>query len=163
MIRGYSKNQVIGMNFPREQYTFPTGNGNFNGTLAMKMWSDKQGLICYFDTDNNEKFKLCVWFSNNDDKSYRPKQSTVDISYLEIGTKCIITYENKNGKTVWLDVDVSSKQKELQKEHYPCPIDCLTCSNSQSEEAVNEGEDDKLYCVLKEEYVNETDYCDDYN
>ncbi len=60
-------------------------------------------------------------------------------------------------------MNTSNRRKELEKEHHPCSIDCLTCSNSQSEEAINEGEDDKLYCVFKEVYVKETDYCDDYN
>jgi hypothetical protein len=39
--------------------------------------------------------------------------------------------------------------------------DCLACGYSHSEESENN--DDKLYCILKQKYVNEEDCCEDFN
>ena len=38
-----------------------------------------------------------------------------------------------------------------------CPKDCLSCSNSMSTE------DDKLYCVIKLDFVEEDYCCEHYN
>lgn len=37
--------------------------------------------------------------------------------------------------------------------------DCLACKQSFSEEAENENDDDKLYCMVKKEYVKEDGIC----
>lgn len=41
--------------------------------------------------------------------------------------------------------------------------DCLACSNSMSEPVENAGEADKLFCVVKQEYVSENGCCDEFN
>lgn len=104
MVRGYSKKQIDMLKFPIAQYEFPTGDGEFTGKLVMKKWSDKRGLICYFDTYDGQMYKICVWFKSQASKSYRPKKSDMDISMVEIGTELKVTFEtNKNSKTVWLN------------------------------------------------------------
>jgi len=41
--------------------------------------------------------------------------------------------------------------------------DCLACSHSASEPAETVGEFDRLFCVVKQEYVGEDGYCDEFN
>jgi hypothetical protein len=46
------------------------------------------------------------------------------------------------------------------------PIDgkcCLACKQSFSEPAKRDGEFDKLYCVVCEQYVLEDEVCDEFN
>ena len=105
--RGYSERQVSGMGFPAKDYAFPTGEGSFTGTLVMKKWNGKNALICYFDADDGAKYKLCVWFSYDVNRTYRPTNSTVDISYVDIGSTIKVAYgQTKNGKSKWLDAEV---------------------------------------------------------
>ncbi|MBE6971760.1 MAG: hypothetical protein E7446_06535 [Ruminococcaceae bacterium] len=105
--RGYSKRQVIEMGFPMADYDFPHGEGSFTGTLVMKRWNKQNGLICYFDTDDGYKYKLCVWFKHDEKRAYRPSKSDIDISYIEIGTRLTATYGlTRNGKSKWINVKV---------------------------------------------------------
>lgn len=41
--------------------------------------------------------------------------------------------------------------------------DCLSCSASMSEPAEHEGEYDKLFCVVKQEYVDDDGCCPEFN
>ena len=102
--RGFSKNQVIDMDFPIREYDFPDGAGNFTGTLVMKKWNSNRALICYFDTNDGRKLKLCVWYKYSADKAYRPQKSELDISYVELDSRLLVEYETmKSGKTRWVD------------------------------------------------------------
>lgn len=40
----------------------------------------------------SERLLLCVWFSTADDRSYRPQNSDLDLSYVEIGSGLHIQY-----------------------------------------------------------------------
>lgn len=105
--RGYSKGQVRDMGFPMSDYDFPQGEGSFTGTLVMKRWNKQNGLICYFNTTDGYKYKLCVWFSHDAKRAYRPAKSEVDISYVEIGSVVKVTYGlTRNGKSKWLEAEV---------------------------------------------------------
>ena len=105
--RGYSKGQVRDMGFPMSDYDFPHGEGSFTGTLVMKRWNKQNGLICYYDTNDGYKYKLCVWFSHDEKRAYRPAKSEVDISYVEIGSVVKATYGlTRNGKSKWLEAEV---------------------------------------------------------
>ena len=104
--RGYSKNQVREMGFPIGDYKFPVGSGVFVGELVMKKWGKQNSLICYFDTEDGSAYKLCVWFNPNEAHSYRPRQSNLDISRVEIGTILRVTFaETASGKTSWLNAE----------------------------------------------------------
>lgn len=41
--------------------------------------------------------------------------------------------------------------------------DCLACSESFSEEASNSNENDKLFCMKHNKYVEENECCEDFN
>ena len=84
--RGYSKNQVREMKFPVKDYQFPEGVGSFTGALVMKKWGKRGALICYFDTEDEKRYKICAWFNHKDVRSYRPLHSDVDVSLIEIGS-----------------------------------------------------------------------------
>ena len=51
---------------PLGRYQFPPEEGSFIGTLVYRAWhpNDKPCLICFFDTDNGEHFKLMAWWNN---------------------------------------------------------------------------------------------------
>lgn len=105
--RGYSKNQVREMEFPVKDYQFPEGAGSFTGELVMKKWGKRGALICYFDTEDEKRYKICAWFSHKDERSYRPLHSDVDVSLIEIGAVLQVEYdETASGKTRWVDVEV---------------------------------------------------------
>ena len=73
--RGYGKPAIMEMGFPTKEYEFPETEGEFFGTLVIKKWNNKGGLICYFDTDDGRKLKLCVWFT----KSGKSKWLTAEL------------------------------------------------------------------------------------
>lgn len=103
--RGYSKNQIKEMGFPTREYLFPIQEGSFNGKLVMKEWGNKN-LICYFETDNSKKYKLCVWSDADDNKSYRPKKTDIDFSMVEINSIWKVTFEiSKSGITRWMTAE----------------------------------------------------------
>ena len=61
-------------NAPLEHYQFPPDEGCFVGTLAYRAWHPKgRRLVCYFDTDNGEYFKLLAWWNHN----YQPRKSKI--------------------------------------------------------------------------------------
>lgn len=55
-------------------------------------------------------------------------------------------------------VRLSSEQTKARKHG-----DCLLCSNSMSVEDQFEYGADRLFCVIKQDYVEESDYCEDFN
>ena len=107
MPRGYSKKEIVEMGFPSAEYKFPDDPGEKICTLTMKQWGKQDVLICYFDTENGEKLKLCVWFSRNDIRSYRPRNSDLDISYVELGSRMRVVYDlTASGKSRFLDAEL---------------------------------------------------------
>jgi len=101
-----SQKEVNEMGFPSSDYLFPSYGNTFTGTLILKKWSKTKALIGYFDTDSGEKLKLCVWFSGNDSRTYRPKRSDINFKEVNLNTKWEVTYLiTKTGKTMWLTAD----------------------------------------------------------
>ena len=43
------------------------------------------------------------------------------------------------------------------------PKDCLSCVNSFSEEGTGENGTDKLFCMVKQQFVDDNHLCKDYN
>lgn len=98
-----SQKEADDMEFPSSKYLFPSDGTKFTGTLIFKKWSKTKALICYFDTDTGEKLKLCVWFSSDDSRTYRPKRSYINFKDVALNTKWKVTYLiTKRGKTMWL-------------------------------------------------------------
>lgn len=97
------------MGFPIWDYDFPIGRGEFTGTLVLKRWNKHLALTCYFDTDQGENLKLCVWFNYYDNtRTYRPKNSELDVSEISLGSRVHVTFEpSRTGKsTIWLSASV---------------------------------------------------------
>ena len=104
-VKGYSKKQVEELGFPRNEYQFPEYTGTFKGLLVMKEWG-KRNLICYFDTENHERYKLCVWFDYNDSKSYKPRKSDIDFTTAELNTVWMVAFAiSKSGTTAWMTAE----------------------------------------------------------
>ena len=104
-----SRKQIITTDREREKarlfdYSFPPGEGSFTGTLTHRSWHPvKQCLLCYFDTDTGEHFKLAVWW----DKEYKPKKS--DVCFADDVTngnrwKCGFVKAQK-GSTTWMTAE----------------------------------------------------------
>ena len=93
--------------FPMDEYHFPLGDGCFVGKLVMKKWNRCNGLNCFFDTEDGRKFKVCVWFSDEAGRSYRPAYSDIDMSVQPIGTILRVKYKaTRSGKTKWLEAEI---------------------------------------------------------
>jgi len=92
MPRGYGWRTFKASGFPGEEYSYPTESGAFAGELVMKRWGAKGSLVCYFDTDDGNKFTLCVWKGYDDSLSYRPENSDLDISELDLGCRMWVDY-----------------------------------------------------------------------
>ena len=99
--RSHHEAEVMG--FPSSNYLFPADGNTFTGTLIFKKWSRTKALVCYFDTDTGEKKKLCVWFSSDETRTYRPKRSDINFKEVKLNTKWGVTYLIiRSGKTMWL-------------------------------------------------------------
>ena len=62
---------------PLGQYQFPSEEGSFTGTLAHRAWHpQKRCLMCFFDVDGGERFKLYAWW----DKSYTPRNTPISFA-----------------------------------------------------------------------------------
>lgn len=107
MIRGYSKQDMDNMDFPASQYSFLEGPGEGAATLVMKQWGKQNVLICYFNTDDGKKLKLCVWFCRNASRTYRPRHSDLDLSYIGLNSRLHISYDvNESGKSRFLNAEL---------------------------------------------------------
>ena len=85
-------------NAPLSFYQFPPGEGCFIGTLAYKAWHHKRSccLVCYFDTDSGERFKLMAWHNYG----YQPKKSGVNFADdVMNGTRWKCVYDRAKGGT----------------------------------------------------------------
>lgn len=116
--RGYSIKEVDEMGFPIWDYDFPAGRGEFTGTLVLKRWNEHLALICYFDTDQGEKLKLCIWFKYDNERTYRPRNSDLDVSEIPLGSRVQVTFEpSGTGKsTVWLSASVMERYVPQQEQ-----------------------------------------------
>ena len=56
--RGYVPSDLEEMGFDVNQYPLPSEPGETTATLVMRKWGKRCNLICYFDTDDGQKFKL---------------------------------------------------------------------------------------------------------
>jgi len=92
------------INTPLGKYDFPLENGCFIGTLAYRAWHPKSPcLICFFDTDNDEHYKLMAWW----DKSYCPKKSEISFAdNVTNGSRWKCEFERtKKGYMLWLTAE----------------------------------------------------------
>ena len=95
---------------PFDDYSFPTGEGEFVGTLRYRTWHPKSRvpcLWCCFDTDDGQKYKLSAWW----DKNYRPSKSGISFADdVRNGTKWRCTFtKTKRGYASWVTAEVAEK------------------------------------------------------
>ena len=83
MKKAYSWREITEMGFQVTDYEFPTEPGIVNATLVMKRWGNNN-LVCYFEGDEGEKFKLCAWWSQYENRAYRPRDSDIDFTEVEL-------------------------------------------------------------------------------
>lgn len=87
--------------FPFDEYPLISTEGTFTVTLIDKSWSQKDYLICAFQTDNGAKFRVNVW-RRTGLEIYSPKKSKIDFSKVQNGTKWICTFvRSKNNNIYW--------------------------------------------------------------
>ena len=90
---------------PLELYQFPSDEGSFIGTLVYRAWHPKKKcLVCYFDTDSGEHFKLMAWWKPDNEKSYRPRKSDVSFADAVVnGSRWRCEFVRaKGGSITWL-------------------------------------------------------------
>ena len=93
MIRAYCRDHVAEMGFSTKDYRPPTNAGECDVTLSMKEWGHRKDLICYLDTEDGEKLALCVEFSINSERCYRPPSCRLDLSYVQLESRLHIKFD----------------------------------------------------------------------
>ena len=93
MIRAYCRDHISEMGFPTIDYRPPPHSGECNATLSMKAWGQRKELICYFDTEDNQKLALQVDFSIHPERRYRPPDSCLDLSYVDLESHLHIKHD----------------------------------------------------------------------
>ena len=88
---------------PLSGYSYPEDSGEFTGTLAFRCWhKNKPMLLCFFDTDDERKIKLQVWWQSWG-TNYSPAEE--DINFADgvfDGSRWHCTYTKKeNGYISW--------------------------------------------------------------
>ena len=88
-------------------YTFPEGDGSFVGKLVKKRQNRRNGINCFFDGVNGERYMLCVWDDHDPARAFSPLHSDVNILRLPCGTMIKARYRaTVSGKTKWLEAEV---------------------------------------------------------
>ena len=100
--RAYTKNEIYCNNFDYKNYSFPVKANEVEAILVMKQWGRKMNLICYFQTTENKKIKLCAYVQRGLNGRYSPRESDIDMSQVLLGTRWKIKYSiGKTGTTIW--------------------------------------------------------------
>ena len=100
--RGYTDSDMEEMGFDSEAYEFPEGEKELCATLVMKKWTNKMGIICYFDTDDGNHYKLIAYLGRASKGKYTAKDYDIDMSYEPLGARFKIRYSSlEKHYTVW--------------------------------------------------------------
>ena len=100
--RGYTDSDMEEMGFDSKAYEYPEGENEINATLVMKKWTNKQGLLCFFDTEDGKHYKLIAYLSRASKGKYTAKDFDIDMSYEPLGAKFRIHYSSlEKHYTVW--------------------------------------------------------------
>lgn len=106
MRRAYTWRQITEMGFEVTDYDFPTEPGIVNATLVMKRWGNNN-LVCYFEGDDGEKFKLCAWWSQYENRAYKPRDSDIDFTEVELGTRFNLEYGiSEKGRAIFISAEL---------------------------------------------------------
>ena len=106
MKKAYTWREITEMGFQVTEYDFPTEPGIVNATLVMKRWGNNN-LICYFEGDDGKKLKLCAWWSQYENRSYRPRDSDIDFTLVELGTRFQLEYGiSTRGRAIFISAEL---------------------------------------------------------
>lgn len=98
--------------FQMRDYRFPECEGTFVGTLVDKHWNGRNGLNCFFDTEDGHPVKLCAWINYERGTGCYPQYSDIDITSLPIGSVLRVKFRTtKSGKTKWLEAEILTPAK----------------------------------------------------
>ena len=112
MRRAYTWRQITEMGFEVTDYDFPTEPGIVNAALVMKRWGNNN-LVCYFEGDDGEKIKLCAWWSQYENRSYRPRDSDIDFTEVELGTRFKLEYGiSTKGGAIFISAEPIGDEEE---------------------------------------------------
>lgn len=78
--------------------------GEFVVTLKFRSWGKRKGLLCYFITDDGQKFHLYAWRIQSGERyeKYCPRDSWPNFAWVEDETKwLIVTKKSKYGNVYW--------------------------------------------------------------
>lgn len=99
--RALTVKQAEEIGFNRGEYSAPKVEGDFVGTLIMKIYGE-QNIYCYFITEIGEKIRVNIWYDDRKDNSFHPRKCDIDFSYVPLNTKWRITIEtSRKGKLKW--------------------------------------------------------------
>ena len=88
--------------FSAAYYPFPDEAGAAIARLVLKRLG-KENIICYFEGEDGEKFKLAVWWNKLESRAYRPRDSDLDMAEVEIGTEFDVSWDiTHSGKARFL-------------------------------------------------------------
>ena len=105
--RACTKNDIYCINFDYKSYNFPLQANEVDAILVMKQWGRKMNLICYFQTTENNKIKLCAYVQRDLNGRYSPRESDIDMSQISLGTKRRIKYSiGKTGVSIWNNAQI---------------------------------------------------------
>lgn len=105
--RACTKNDIYCINFDYKSYNFPLQANEVDAILVMKQWGRKMNLICYFQTTENNKIKLCAYVQRDLNGRYSPRESDIDMSQISLGTKMRIKYSiGKTGVSIWNNAQI---------------------------------------------------------
>lgn len=100
--RGYTDSDMDEMGFDSKAYEFPEGENEITATLVMKKWTNKKGLICFFDTDDGNHYKLIAYLRRPGTGQYTAKDYDIDMSNEPLGARFKIRYSSlEKPYTVW--------------------------------------------------------------
>lgn len=100
--------QAIREMAPLDDYSYPTGNSEFTGTLAFRCWHRNEPmLLCYFDTDDGRKLVLPVW-NQAWGVSYSPAETHINFAdEVSDGSRWRCAFKKKpNGYIRWMRAEV---------------------------------------------------------
>lgn len=88
---------------PLDAYSYPEASGEFTGTLAFRCWHrNKPMLLCCFDTDDEQKIKLSVWWQSWG-ISYSPAEDCINFADEVLdGSRWHCTYRKKTKRIYFL-------------------------------------------------------------
>jgi hypothetical protein len=108
--RAWTRSEIQDMGLDLSEFNIPSDTkGELTGTLVTRAWPKKssfrKSLICYFVTDEGEKYFLLA-FQDLKSKLYKPRSTDIDFTEVEIGSRFKLSYSVSKGNWPnWIDAE----------------------------------------------------------